>query len=154
MTLHACDTATDYALYKAMKWHAGVILSVPCCQHEVNKQIACEPLEGALKYGLIKERLSALFTDALRADLLEENGYDTQVLEFIDMEHTPKNILLRAVRRVDAGMADGQSGLTEAEQKSGQCSKEPGYQEPDSKRLAETLQIHTTLQKLLEGELV
>ena len=152
--LHACDTATDYALYKAMKWHAGVILSVPCCQHEVNKQIACEPLEGALKYGLIKERLSALFTDALRADLLEENGYDTQVLEFIDMEHTPKNILLRAVRRVDAGMADGQSGLTEAEQKLGQCSKEPGYKKPDSKRLAETLQIHTTLQKLLEGELV
>lgn len=90
VTLHACDTATDYALYKAMKWHAGVILSVPCCQHEVNKQIACEPLEGALKYGLIKERLSALFTDALRADLLEENGYDTQVLEFIDMEHTLK----------------------------------------------------------------
>ena len=154
VTLHACDTATDYALYKAMKWHAGVILSVPCCQHEVNKQIACEPLEGALKYGLIKERLSALFTDALRADLLEENGYDTQVLEFIDMEHTPKNILLRAVRRVDAGMANGQSGLTEAEQKCGQCSKEPGYKEPDSKRLAETLQIHTTLQKLLEGELV
>lgn len=70
------------------------------------------------------------------------------------MEHTPKNILLRAVRRPDAGMADGQSGLTEAEQKSGQCCKEPGYQEPDSKRLAETLQIHTTLQKLLEGELV
>lgn len=154
VTLHACDTATDYALYKAMKWHAGVILSVPCCQHEVNKQIACEPLEGALKYGLIKERLSALFTDALRADLLEENGYDTQVLEFIDMEHTPKNILLRAVRRPNIGMADGQSGLTEAEQKSGQCSKEPGYKEPDSKRLAETLQIHTTLQKLLEGELV
>ena len=154
MTLHACDTATDYALYKAMKWHAGVILSVPCCQHEVNKQIACEPLEGALKYGLIKERLSALFTDALRADLLEENGYDTQVLEFIDMEHTPKNILLRAVRRVDAGMADGQSSFAKTEQKSGQCSKEPGYKEPDSKRLAETLQIHTTLQKLLEGELV
>lgn len=70
------------------------------------------------------------------------------------MEHTPKNILLRAVRRVDAGMADEQSGLTEAEQKLGQCSKEPGYKKPDSKRLAETLQIHTTLQKLLEGELV
>ena len=70
------------------------------------------------------------------------------------MEHTPKNILLRAVRRVDAGMADGQSSFAKTEQKSGQCSKEPGYQEPDSKRLAETLQIHTTLQKLLEGELV
>ena len=73
---------------------------------------------------------------------------------FRSMEHTPKNILLRAVRRVDAGMANGQRGLTEAEQKSGQCSKETSYQEPDSKRLAETLQIHTTLQKLLEGELV
>ena len=75
------------------------------------------------------------------------------------MEHTPKNILLRAVRRVDAGMADGQSGFVETEQKPGQCSKEPGYKErggkeTDSKRLAETLQIHTTLQKLLEGELV
>ena len=80
VTLHACDTATDYALYKAMRWQAKVILSVPCCQHEVNRQIDCAPLEGALRYGLIRERLSALFTDALRADLLEENGYDTQVL--------------------------------------------------------------------------
>ena len=97
--------------------------------------------------GLIKERMAALVTDAMRAEYLKREGYDTQILEFIDMEHTPKNILLRAVRRVDAGMADGQSGLTEAEQKSGQCCKEP-----DSKRLAETLQIHTTLQKLLEGE--
>ena len=114
VTLHACDTATDYALYKAMKWHAGVILSVPCCQHEVNKQIACEPLEGALKYGLIKERLSALFTDALRADLLEENGYDTQVLEFIDMEHTPKNLLIRAVKTGKKQSTDSLAEMTEA----------------------------------------
>ena len=147
VTLHACDKATDYAFAKAVEWDAQVILSVPCCQHELNKQMENEILKPVLKYGLIKERIAALVTDALRAGRLEEAGYQVQILEFIDMEHTPKNILLRAVRRVDAGMADGQSGLTEAEQKSGQCCKEP-----DSKRLAETLQIHTTLQKLLEGE--
>lgn len=99
VTLHACDTATDYALYKAVKWGAKVILAVPCCQHEVNKQIANDELRQMLKYGLIKERLSALVTDAVRANILEEHGYDTQILEFIDMEHTPKNLLIRAVRR-------------------------------------------------------
>ena len=99
VTLHACDTATDYALAKAVKWGAGVILAVPCCQHEVNRQIACPRLEPILKYGLIRERMSALITDAVRANVLEEMGYDTQILEFIDMEHTPKNILIRAVKR-------------------------------------------------------
>ena len=99
VTLHACDTATDYALEKAVRWGASVILSVPCCQHEVNKQIDCKELEPILKYGLLKERMSALITDAVRANLLEEQGYDTQVLEFIDMEHTPKNLLIRAVKR-------------------------------------------------------
>lgn len=98
VTLHACDTATDYALYKASKWGAKVILSVPCCQHELNKQISCEPLADILKYGLIKERMSALMTDALRGNILETLGYKVQILEFIDMEHTPKNILLRAVK--------------------------------------------------------
>lgn len=98
VTLHACDTATDYALLKAIRWDAKVILSVPCCQHELNKQIANEILEPALHYGLIKERMAALYTDALRAEILENQGYRTQVLEFIDMEHTPKNILLRAVK--------------------------------------------------------
>ena len=77
---------------------AKVILSVPCCQHEVNRQIENELLQPVLKYGLIKERMSALLTDAIRANLLEEAGYQVQVLEFIDMEHTPKNILLRAVK--------------------------------------------------------
>lgn len=99
VTLHACDTATDYALAKAVKWNASVILSVPCCQHELNRQLRCSELEPLLKYGLIKERMAALMTDAIRANLLEEQGYDTQILEFIDMEHTPKNILIRAVKR-------------------------------------------------------
>ena len=99
VTLHACDTATDYALYKAVKWGAQVILSVPCCQHELNAQIHNEVLEPVLRYGLLKERIAALVTDGLRAELLERQGYDTQILEFIDMEHTPKNILIRAVKR-------------------------------------------------------
>ena len=106
VTLHACDTATDYALAKAIGWNAKVILSVPCCQHEVNGQFAkadktqCYDgcLDPIMDYGLLRERFAALVTDGLRAKYLEAAGYDTQVLEFIDMEHTPKNILLRAVR--------------------------------------------------------
>lgn len=98
VTLHACDTATDFALAKAIGWDAKVILSVPCCQHELNRQIKNEVLEPVFKYGLIKERMAALVTDALRAEYLEREGYDAQILEFIDMEHTPKNILIRAVK--------------------------------------------------------
>ena len=97
VTLHACDTATDFALAKAVGWKAKVILSVPCCQHEVNRQIANETLATLFSYGLIKERMAALVTDAMRAEYLKREGYDTQILEFIDMEHTPKNILIRAV---------------------------------------------------------
>ncbi len=97
VTLHACDTATDYALEKAVKWKARVILSVPCCQHELNRQMDCPTLQPLLKYGLIKERIAALATDALRAGMLEQKGYRVQILEFIDMEHTPKNILIRAI---------------------------------------------------------
>ncbi|MDE6516434.1 MAG: SAM-dependent methyltransferase, partial [Acetatifactor sp.] len=99
VSLHACDTATDYALEKAVSWGARVILAVPCCQHEVNRQIHCRELEPVLRYGVIRERMSALITDALRAGLLEQQGYDTQILEFIDMEHTPKNLLIRAVKK-------------------------------------------------------
>lgn len=99
VTLHACDLATDYALDKAVKWGARVILAVPCCQHELNRQITCNPLKPVLKYGIIKERIAALLTDALRANLLEQQGYETQILEFIDMEHTPKNLLIRAVKK-------------------------------------------------------
>ena len=99
VTLHACDLATDYALDKAVKWGARVILAVPCCQHELNRQITCDSLKPVLKYGIIKERIAALLTDALRANLLEQQGYETQILEFIDMEHTPKNLLIRAVKK-------------------------------------------------------
>ena len=99
ITLHACDTATDYALYNAVTWNAKKIFSVPCCQHEINKTITSQHLNVLTRYGIIKERFSALLTDALRADILECCGYETQVLEFIDLEHTPKNIMLRAVKR-------------------------------------------------------
>ena len=99
VTLHACDTATDYALAKAVKWNASVILSVPCCQHELNGQMDNKLMGPVFQYGLIKERMAALYTDAIRAQLLESRGYRTQILEFIDMEHTPKNILIRAVRQ-------------------------------------------------------
>jgi SAM-dependent methyltransferase len=99
VSLHACDTATDYALARGIKWGAGVILAVPCCQHELNGQMQCDALESVFSYGLIRERSAALFTDALRAALLEAEGYDTQILEFIDMEHTPKNIMIRGILR-------------------------------------------------------
>lgn len=98
VTLHACDTATDFALAKAVRWDAKVILSVPCCQHELNAQMKNDVLGPVMKYGLLKERFAALVTDGLRAQYLEREGYDAQILEFIDMEHTPKNILIRAVK--------------------------------------------------------
>jgi len=99
VTLHACDTATDAALEKAVRWGADVILSVPCCQHELFTQVDSAVLTPMLEHGIIKERFSALATDAIRAKLLELLGYKTQILEFIDLEHTPKNLLIRAVKQ-------------------------------------------------------
>lgn len=107
ITLHACDNATDFALDKAVKWGAKVILSVPCCQHEINQQIENKLLQPLLKYGILRERFSALLTDALRANLLEQCGYKVQILEFIDMEHTPKNLLIRAVKANSTGNVTG-----------------------------------------------
>lgn len=98
ISLHACDTATDYALFQALKWQAKVILAVPCCQHELNSQMQNPQLAPLIKYGIIKERMASLMTDSLRANMLEASGYKTQILEFIDLEHTPKNLLIRAIR--------------------------------------------------------
>lgn len=114
VTLHACDTATDFALAKAVQWNAQVILSVPCCQHELNRKIKNDLLSPVLKYGILKERMSALLTDGIRAELLESKGYSVQILEFIDMEHTPKNLLIRAVRTGKQQPVDALKKMTEA----------------------------------------
>ncbi|QGG53416.1 class I SAM-dependent methyltransferase [Lysinibacillus pakistanensis] len=96
VTLHACDVATDMALARAVKWGARVILSVPCCQHELNRQLNTPALDIMLQHGLLRERFAALATDAIRAEILSLVGYEAQLLEFIDIENTPKNILIRA----------------------------------------------------------
>ena len=130
ISLHACDTATDYALYHAVRWKTKVILSVPCCQHEVNRQMKADALASVTQYGLLKERMAALVTDGLRADLLKAAGYQVQVLEFIDFAHSPKNLLIRARY---TGTSNAQA-LAQAEE------------------LIQQLDIHPTLYRLLKED--
>lgn len=147
ISLHACDTATDYALAQAVRWNARVILSVPCCQHELNAQLASPGgdtgraiLAPAFRHGIIRERMAALFTDALRAELLEQSGYQVQILEFIDMSHTPKNLLIRAVLK-DRAVAKDRAGT----EKDGSS---------EYRTIRDFLGVHPTLEKLLENKRV
>lgn len=134
MTLHACDTATDYALYNAVQWKAKLIFSVPCCQHELNGQMEPGTLPILSRYGILKERFCALATDAIRGNLLEYCGYRTQLMEFIDMAHTPKNILIRAVRRPVSNAKKQQEALEQV------------------RALTNEFQFHPTLCRLLLSE--
>ncbi len=113
VTLHACDTATDHALYNAVSWGARMIFSVPCCQHELNRQMQPKNLDIISRYGIIQERFCALATDAIRGNILEYCGYKTQIMEFIELDHTPKNILIRAVKRPSTPQKVKQKALDE-----------------------------------------
>ena len=178
VTLHACDTATDYALAKAVGWNAKVILSVPCCQHELNIQLSdpgrrktgnskdgnskdgnggemtgavSETLAPVMDYGLLRERFAALVTDGLRAKYLERMGYETQVIEFIDMEHTPKNILLRAVKKVSSGENVSDAGMDPGSSRSVDHKKEKKATE-DIIKCEQFLQADLTLGRLLSDK--
>lgn len=140
ITLHACDTATDYALAYAVEHKSKGILSVPCCQHEINSQLkkqCSEPsLNALLKHGIVKERFSALATDVLRVEALESMGYKTQLLEFIDMENTPKNLMIRGIlKEFSTSYAQSENQLSN-----------------DGKSLKNTLNVNQTLLSLLNLE--
>lgn len=133
VTLHACDTATDFALYNAIRWNAKLIFSVPCCQHELNGQMESGTFSLMTRYGIIKERFAALATDAIRANLLEYCGYKTQVLEFVDLSHTPKNLLIRGIKKQAVQTAHQKKMLDEVE------------------RMMEEYHLEPTLYRLIKG---
>ncbi len=153
ITLHACDTATDFALNYAVKHNCKAILSVPCCQHEINSQLnknsVPEEFKPLLKYGIIKERFAALTTDALRGEFLENAGYNVQLLEFIDMEHTPKNILIRAVKKSTAAISAPQENQATLSEKNPLGATQQKTK-TTAQELITALHISPTLQKLLE----
>ncbi len=115
ISLHACDTATDFALYNAVRWNAKLIFSVPCCQHELKAQMKSETFSLMTRYGIVKERFAALATDAIRANLLEYCGYKTQILEFVELSHTPKNLLIRGILKQGGQSGHQKKLLEEAE---------------------------------------
>lgn len=139
ITLHACDTATDYALFHAIKWNAKMIFSVPCCQHELNQQFTPDEMSIIGRYGIVQERTMALFTDAIRANLLEYCGYKTQLMEFVDFENTPKNLLIRAVNK--------NNGLGKMQPKAASRSAEKALEEV--KDLMDKFSLKPTLYRLL-----
>jgi len=106
VSLHGCDTATDYAVYNGLKWQSDVIFTAPCCEHEINAQINAnaEPMRNILKYGIVKERFSALLTNSIRCNILETQNYKTELIEFVDISHSPKNLLIRAVKTNNNGL--------------------------------------------------
>ena len=147
ITLHACDTATDYALSHAVKNSAKAILSVPCCQHEINTQLDRSPspapespFASLERFGIIREKMSALVTDAIRAELLEQSGYKVQVLEFIDVEHTPKNLLIRAVKKSAENKRASEAIGSSVKESEIRCGS-----------LMETLGVSQKLKELLQG---
>lgn len=113
VTLHACDTATDYALINAVSWNSRVILSVPCCQHELFKQIKNDIHQPMLKYGILKDRLTEYLTDGLRGLKLESKGYDVSMIEFTSLEHTARNIMIKAVKTGSPDSAKSRKALAE-----------------------------------------
>ena len=153
ITLHACDTATDYALFHAICWNAKMIFSVPCCQHELNKQFSTDSLSLLGRYGIVKERTAALMTDAIRANLLEYCGYKTQILEFVELENTPKNLLIRAIRQEEAGSGHAQQPMQPAgrlQKASHEARKEKYLKEVEA--LMEEFHFSPTLYQLLKED--